>query len=292
MAERFDFDRNRTQDREERDRESHWGGERRNDREDWNRGGMNWGEGRPGRDREDWNRGENWGSERGREDWNRGGGMQHWGGDRGREDWNRGNQDYRGMPHREPENRRLEDWNRSGTNLGSNYGENRGREDWNRGGNEWGRGQEWERRGQDWNRGNQEWNRGRNEGGNYGAGSGTYGGNMQGSYYGGAGSYSGSMGDRGQYSGRGPKNYNRSDDRIREDVCERLTHHPQIDASEIEVKVQNGEVTLTGTIDERHAKRMAEDVAEQVSGVREVHNEIRVQQGEHASMSSTSNVRK
>jgi osmotically-inducible protein OsmY len=83
----------------------------------------------------------------------------------------------------------------------------------------------------------------------------------------------------GQFAGRGPKGWTRKDDRILEDVCQRLTDHPDIDASEIEVKVENGEVTLTGHVDSRQVKRMAEDVAEHVSGVRDIHNQLRVQLG-------------
>ncbi|HEX6645371.1 MAG TPA: BON domain-containing protein [Gemmatimonadales bacterium] len=78
------------------------------------------------------------------------------------------------------------------------------------------------------------------------------------------------------YVGRGPKGYRRSDDRIREDVSEELTRHPGVDASEIDVRVENGEVTLTGTVESRQAKRMAEDCVEQCSGVKEVHNQLRV----------------
>ena len=89
----------------------------------------------------------------------------------------------------------------------------------------------------------------------------------------------GSWQDRGTYSGRGPKGYTRSDDRIKEDVCDRLTDDPEVDASNIEVSVANCEVTLSGTVDSREAKRRAEDCAENVSGVRNVQNSIRVQQG-------------
>jgi osmotically-inducible protein OsmY len=78
------------------------------------------------------------------------------------------------------------------------------------------------------------------------------------------------------FAGRGPRNYQRSDDRIEEDVNESLTRHPGFDASDVEVKVQNGEVTLTGTVDSRYDKRMAEDAAESCSGVRDVHNQLRV----------------
>jgi hypothetical protein len=83
----------------------------------------------------------------------------------------------------------------------------------------------------------------------------------------------------GRFAGRGPKGWSRKDDRIMEDVCQRLTDHPDIDASDIEVKVENGEVTLSGTVDSRTVKRMTEDVVEQVSGVRDVHNQLRVKQG-------------
>lgn len=85
----------------------------------------------------------------------------------------------------------------------------------------------------------------------------------------------------GQHTGQGPKGYQRSDERIREDIRERLTQHPTIDAGEIEVEVKNCEVTLKGAVDDRQAKRMAEDVAESCSGVKEVHNQLRVAQGQH-----------
>jgi hypothetical protein len=84
--------------------------------------------------------------------------------------------------------------------------------------------------------------------------------------------------DRGRVSfrGRGPKNYRRSDERILEDVNERLTEDHDVDATDIEVHVQNGEVTLNGTVNSRHEKRIAEDVAESCGGVVDVHNRLRV----------------
>jgi osmotically-inducible protein OsmY len=104
------------------------------------------------------------------------------------------------------------------------------------------------------------------------------GGGYGGSYSGGVDSYSGGFGrypEQGRHAGRGPKNWQRSDERIREEVNERLTDHPHIDATEIDVQVKNGDVTLTGTVESRNVKRMAEDVAEGVSGVKEVHNQLR-----------------
>lgn len=81
----------------------------------------------------------------------------------------------------------------------------------------------------------------------------------------------------GNYAGRGPRNYRRSDERIREDVSEELTRHPGIDASEIDVHVQDGEVTLSGTVRDRDTKYLAEDVAESCAGVTEVRDELRVE---------------
>ncbi|WP_414473864.1 CBS domain-containing protein [Microvirga sp. M2] len=88
---------------------------------------------------------------------------------------------------------------------------------------------------------------------------------------------------REDHRGRGPRNYQRSDDRIREDVNERLGDDARLDASEIEVMVQNREVTLTGTVRDRNEKRWAEDIAESVSGVTHVQNNLRAgqRQGEH-----------
>jgi hypothetical protein len=93
------------------------------------------------------------------------------------------------------------------------------------------------------------------------------------------------------YSGRGPKGYTRSDERIREDVSDRLTDDWLVDASNIEVTVIGGEVTLAGTVDSRDAKHRAEDCAESVSGVRNVQNSLRVQQsGESRSALRSSSI--
>jgi hypothetical protein len=81
---------------------------------------------------------------------------------------------------------------------------------------------------------------------------------------------------RAPYAGRGPKNYQRSDDRIQEEVCDCMTDDPTLDASDIEVHVGSGVVTLTGTVSSRDQKRRAEDVAERVSGVKDVTNQLRV----------------
>jgi osmotically-inducible protein OsmY len=79
--------------------------------------------------------------------------------------------------------------------------------------------------------------------------------------------------------GKAPKGYTRSDMRIRDDVCERLMYSPY-DASDVEINVTNGEVTLTGTVRTRADKWGIEDVAEAVLGVHDVHNQIRLIRGD------------
>jgi hypothetical protein len=99
-----------------------------------------------------------------------------------------------------------------------------------------------------------------------------------------AGDLEAGPGDRGwnigaprpSYRGRGPKNYRRSDERIHEEVCERLALDHDVDASDIEVNVSGGVVTLDGTVHERQAKRLAEDIADSVTGVNDVQNNLRV----------------
>jgi osmotically-inducible protein OsmY len=81
---------------------------------------------------------------------------------------------------------------------------------------------------------------------------------------------------RGQFRGSGPRGYRRSDSRIREDACEALTEDSYLDASNIDVSAQDGEITLSGTVTSRADKRRAEDLAEAIRGVRDVHNRIRV----------------
>lgn len=60
-----------------------------------------------------------------------------------------------------------------------------------------------------------------------------------------------------RFFGKGPKGYKRSDERIREDVCDHLSAG-WIDASDIEVSVSEGEVTLSGTVTERRMKHVAD----------------------------------
>lgn len=84
----------------------------------------------------------------------------------------------------------------------------------------------------------------------------------------------------GEHRGRGPAGYRRSDERIREDVSDRLTDDPYLDASGVQVRVSDCEVTLDGTVDSRYAKRRAESLSEHVSGVSHVQNNLRIKVAE------------
>jgi hypothetical protein len=78
------------------------------------------------------------------------------------------------------------------------------------------------------------------------------------------------------YRGVGPRNYTRSDERIREDLNERLTDADDLDASGITVEVKGGIATLGGNVAQRWMKHRAEDLADGCCGVRDVRNQIQV----------------
>jgi hypothetical protein len=74
----------------------------------------------------------------------------------------------------------------------------------------------------------------------------------------------------------GPKGYKRSDDRIREDICEHLMDISDIDSSEVEVRVHEGRVTLEGNVPVRSMRYEIEDIAAATLGVQDVENNIGV----------------
>ena len=81
----------------------------------------------------------------------------------------------------------------------------------------------------------------------------------------------------GPYAGVGPRGYRRAADRIRDDVNDRLTDDPWLDASEIAVSVADGVVTLSGAVATRADKRLADDLADDVPGVIDVDNRLRLE---------------
>jgi hypothetical protein len=88
------------------------------------------------------------------------------------------------------------------------------------------------------------------------------------------------------HRGRGPKGYRRSDERIREDLADCLTDDARLDASDIEVEVRDSEVELNGTVRSREDRRRAEDLAQDIAGVRHVQNNLRVERAGDAGYSA------
>lgn len=81
----------------------------------------------------------------------------------------------------------------------------------------------------------------------------------------------------GNFRGRGPRGYQRSDARIAEDVNDRLLMSNEVDASDIEVRVENAVITLSGRVSTRNEKRISEWIAESVAGAKDVKNELKVE---------------
>lgn len=80
----------------------------------------------------------------------------------------------------------------------------------------------------------------------------------------------------GPHQGRGPQGWRRSDQRVREDVCERLSEDRLIDARGIEVEVRDGVVTLGGEAYGASDPTRASQIARAVHGVKDVRLELSV----------------
>lgn len=235
-------------------------GYRDNDRNDWQRYGNenrgSYGNASFGNDynRQDWNRRnenrEGWNND---QDWNRRQQSSgNWGNDYGRQDWGRGQVNTGGFDS---------DRNYGNSNYGSNYGNvsNDYNNDWSRNRNrsQYDRdhrrddNENWWERTKDkvsgWFSDDDDADR-RDRSRNYGV----------------------------SHRGKGPSDYRRSEDRIREDICDRLTDDDRVDASNISVQIDNDAVILSGTVNSREEKRRAEDLVESISGVRNVENRLRV----------------
>jgi osmotically-inducible protein OsmY len=84
--------------------------------------------------------------------------------------------------------------------------------------------------------------------------------------------------DRGSpQSSRGQRARRRPDESLAREISEVLTNDPELDATEIEVQVEGGAVTLSGTVTSSDAKLLAEELAESFPGVREVHNRLTIE---------------
>ncbi len=78
----------------------------------------------------------------------------------------------------------------------------------------------------------------------------------------------------------GPKGYTRSDERLREDISERLMMADSIDSSEVTVSVKDCKVVLEGTVPTRYMKHAIEDLVDAAPGVQDIDNRIRVERTE------------
>ena len=83
----------------------------------------------------------------------------------------------------------------------------------------------------------------------------------------------------GPHRGKGPKNFTRSDERVKEHVNELLMEHDEIDATHVQVDVKNGEVSVTGTVEDRQQRRAIEDLIEGMPGIQNVHIAIKIAAG-------------
>jgi len=81
---------------------------------------------------------------------------------------------------------------------------------------------------------------------------------------------------RRDFRGRGPRGFQRSDVQIRDAICERMADSADLDATDIDVTVASGVVTLAGNVPDRESRWVAEDLAGSVGGVRDVQNQLRV----------------
>ncbi len=88
--------------------------------------------------------------------------------------------------------------------------------------------------------------------------------------------------------GKGSKDLMRPDDRIKKEVHDALTWNRDVDTSEIEVEVKEGEVSLTGSVSDQRMKRLAEELVEDISDVRDVSNHLRVRKKRRGGFSSPS----
>ena len=91
-----------------------------------------------------------------------------------------------------------------------------------------------------------------------------------------AGLFSAEVWERGPYAGLAPKGYSRSDERIREEICEELTRRHDIDPSRLTVTVVDGEVTLEGRVRDLDTRRIVDDIASHCVGVQQLRNQLRI----------------
>lgn len=122
-------------------------------------------------------------------------------------------------------------------------------------------------------------------GGEYGGGSQGWSGPgaQSGSGYGGSGRYGGAASNLDRKNRKGPKGYERSDDRVREEIIDQLLTNAHVNLEDVSIDVSNGEVTLSGTVEDRRSRYDIEAIADGVWGVKDINNNLKVKNSrEHA----------
>ena len=83
--------------------------------------------------------------------------------------------------------------------------------------------------------------------------------------------------ERRSFRGQGPKGYARSDERLKEMICEKLTDDDHIDASEITVEVSNW-MLRSGSV--RSPDEPGRGTVERCGGRKDIHNQLRIEREE------------
>jgi hypothetical protein len=81
---------------------------------------------------------------------------------------------------------------------------------------------------------------------------------------------------------REPRGYQRSDERLRDEIYDKLIRQTNIDVSDVEVAIDEGVVSLSGMLSTRWEKHQVEDIVDSIWGVKDIHNNLRVRSaGDH-----------
>ncbi len=67
-----------------------------------------------------------------------------------------------------------------------------------------------------------------------------------------------------------------SDDKIFDQVRQKLANDPDVKGAGFTVTVKNGAVTIQGTVKDAHARDKAEKIAKKVKGVTSVNNQLKI----------------
>lgn len=78
------------------------------------------------------------------------------------------------------------------------------------------------------------------------------------------------------YHGRGPRGYQKSDNRLYDEVCETLSDDPLVDASDISVEVDGGIVRLNGRVPNPQMILKAEEAIDGIDGISDIENHLSI----------------